>query len=173
MKIAIGSQNNPKVNALKEIAKDYDFLSNAEVVAKAVDSGVAEQPMTMEDTIKGAMNRAKSAFQDCELSFGIEDGLMPVPFTKTGYMNLCVCAIFDGKEFHIGFGSSYEYPLVIMDLVLNKGKDISEAYKEAGFTEHEKIGEAKGAISVLTKERLIRKDYAKQAIMMALIHLDK
>ena len=102
MRINVGSKNQVKVDAVKEIIKDYDFLSEAEVLSLEVPSGVYKQPVSINETIQGAMNRAKSAFQNCKYSFGIESGLMKVPYAKTGYMNVCACAIYDGKDYHLG-----------------------------------------------------------------------
>ena len=97
MKIKIASQNQVKVEALKEILQDYPHLRNAEVIAVGVSSEVNNQPKSLEETIKGAINRSRNAYSSCNYSFGIESGLMAVPHTKTGYMDVCVCAIFDGK----------------------------------------------------------------------------
>lgn len=51
-------------------------------------------------------------------------------------------------------------------------KTYYEAYHRLGFTDDTRIGYAKGIISLLTKERLDRKEYTKEAIRMALIHLE-
>ncbi len=172
MKLNIGSKNKVKIDAVKEAIQDYDFLSNAEVVSVEADSEVSEQPKSMNETIKGAMNRAKKVFKNCDYSFGIEDGLIKVENTKTDYMNICVCAIYDGKNFHIGFSSAFEYPIEVTKLVINGGLDINQAFHKIGLTENPKVGSAEGAVGVLTKGRLKRKEYTKQGIVMALIHLE-
>ncbi len=172
MKLNIGSKNKVKVDAVKEAIQDYDFLTNAEVVPVEVGSDVSEQPKSMDETIKGAMNRAKKVFKDCDYSFGIEDGLMKVSNTKTDYMNICVCAIYDGKNFHIGISGAYEYPTEVTKLVINEGLDINQAFYKLKLTDKEKVGSEEGAIGILTKGRLKRKEYTKQGIVMALIHLD-
>jgi inosine/xanthosine triphosphatase len=172
MKITIGSKNKTKVKALEEIISDYELLKNAEVVALNVLSEVSEQPKTLEETVKGANNRAKNAWQDCEYSFGIESGIFEVPYTKTGYMDVTVCSIFDGKNNHLGISSMFEYPKKVTELILKGDHDISQAYKEIGLTSAKKLGEEEGAVGQLTKGRIIRTDYNKQAITMALIHLE-
>jgi inosine/xanthosine triphosphatase len=172
MKLNIGSENNVKINAVKEAIQDYDFLSGAEVVSVEADSDVSEQPKSMNETIKGAMNRAKKVFKNCDYSFGIEDGLMKVENTKTDYMNICVCAIYDGKNFHIGFSSAYEYPAEVTKLVINEGHDINQAFYKLKLTDKKRVGSEEGAIGILTKGRLKRKEYTKQGIVMALIHLE-
>ena len=82
MKITIGTQNKVKIEALKESIKDYDFLKDAEIIPKEVDSGITNPPKNFNEIITGAKNRAKEAFDD-SLSFGIESGITPVPHTKS------------------------------------------------------------------------------------------
>lgn len=173
MRIVIGSTNPNKVDALKEIVLDYPKLAAAEVVGMKVSTGVDEQPKTLEETISGAIQRAKGSFKDCAYSVGIESGLMVVPETKSGYMDFCAAAIYDGKEIHLGLSSAWEFPdPAIMRAILNEGLDMSQAINKAGLTTNSTIGMAEGAIGILTKGRLDRKAYHKQALLTALIHLD-
>ena len=172
MRINVGSKNEVKVNAVKESIANYNFLSNAQVISVNINSDVSDQPKSAEETIKGAMNMAKKAFVECDYSFGIEDGLMKIPNAKTDYMNICACAIYDGKNFHIGLSSAYEYPHEVTRLVFEEGLDINQAFFKVGLTKNQTVGSAEGAIGILTKGRLLRKEYTKQSIMMALIHLE-
>lgn len=171
MKVNIGSKNPTKVEAVKEALKEFTQFADAEVVGMQVDSGVHKQPKNMEQTVQGAMNRAKNAFKDCVLSMGLESGLIEVPNTKSGYMDITMCAIYDGKNFHLGASSAFEYPKSMIDLVFNKDYEIEEAAKEAGFSHDSNIGDREGMIGVLTKGRLNRQGYSKQSVITALIHL--
>lgn len=175
IKIIVGTKNRVKVEAVRETVKDYDFLKEAEVTGKGVDSSVHDQPKSLKETVKGAVNRAEGAFRDCgdcDLSVGIEDGLMRVPETKTGMMNACVCVIFDGKGKHVGMAAGFEYPKEATRMVLEEGIDMDEAYHRLGLTGKRRIGSHEGAIGKLTHGRFNRKDAVKQAVMMALIHLE-
>jgi len=172
MIINVGTKNPAKIEAVWEIIKDYDFLKDAAVKGVAVASGISEQPLVLEETLQGAMNRAKNAWHDCDLSFGLESGMFPVAHTKTGFMDVGVCAIYDGRQYHLGFSSCFEYPKEVTKLVLQAGLNISDASRQTGLTEHEYIGHAEGTIGILTKGRVTRKDYTKQSIAMALIHLE-
>lgn len=172
MKINIGSKNKIKVEAVSELIKDYIEFKDAEVFSKDVSSTVSDQPKSLDETIKGAMVRAKNSFENCEYSFGLESGLMAVPETKTGYMDFTACAIFDGKNFHLGLSSCFEYPPKVVKYILENNKNISEAFYDLGLTNNDKVGAENGAIGILTKNRLDRKAYTKEAIRMALIHLE-
>jgi len=172
MKVNIGSKNQQKVNSLKEILIDYPNFADAEVSFKDVDSGIPEQPKSLDETIKGATNRAKNAFVECDYSVGLESGLMKVPETKSGYMDFTACAIYDGIFFHLGLSSAFEHPRAVMEQILKNGLDASRAFHAAGLTEDTYIGYNEGIVGYLTKGRLNRKDYTKEAIRMALIHLE-
>ncbi len=172
MKIIVGSTNPVKVEAVRETISDYNFLKEAEVIGVAVSSRVSNQPKSLDETVTGAMNRARYAFKNCDYSIGLEDGLMRVPWTKMGYMNICVCDIFDKKEHCLGLSSAFEYPTEVIRLVLKEGLDINQAFHKVELTDNPKIGSDEGAIGILSKGRLMRKEYSKQAIMMALVRLE-
>src|SRR3989344_4803137 len=174
MIINVGSKNKVKVGAVEEILKDYTHLARAKISGVDVDSGVSAQPKSFEETIQGAINRAKDSFKDCDYSIGLESGLMNVPHSKSGYMDVCVCAIYDGKEFHIGLSSAWEFPdKRITDFIIKDGMNTTEAINKAGLANNPEIGSQEGAIGMLTKGRMDRKEYTKQALRTALIHLEQ
>lgn len=173
MTINVGSTNEVKVGAVRTIAAEYPLLADADVRGRNVASGVSEQPKSLDETLRGAMQRAKGCFDGCDYAFGIESGLVPVPYTKTGYMDVTACAIYDGKEFHIGLSSLFECPRDVTDLIMNDGLDMAQAFHQCGYTSNPKLGSAEGAIGILTKGRVTRKDYTMQALRMALIHLER
>jgi inosine/xanthosine triphosphatase len=172
MNIHVASTNKAKVRAVEEAVKDYDIFKEAIVKSVDVSSGVSDQPKSLDETVQGAQSRAQNAFGGCDYSFGIESGLMAVPETKTGFMDVCVCAVYDGHEYHMGLSSAFELPLKITDMMLRQNLDMSQAINAAGLTNNPSIGAAEGAIGILTKGRLTRLGYTKQAITTALIHLE-
>jgi inosine/xanthosine triphosphatase len=174
MKVVVGSKNQAKVNAVAEILLEYPHLAGAEVSGVEAASGVSDQPKSLEETIQGAKNRAKAAFKDCDYSVGLESGLMQVPGSKSGYMDVCVCAIYDGTEFHLGLSSAWEFPdVATTELMITGGLDMSQAINKMGMTKNPQIGSAEGAIGILTKGKMSRKEYTKQALRTALIHLEQ
>lgn len=174
MKITIGSKNKAKLEAVTEILKEYPHLADAILDGVESNSGVSNQPKSLDETTRGAMNRAKVSFLNCDYSIGLESGLMEVSNTKSGYMDVCVCAIYDGKEYHIGLSSAWEFPdKKVTALMLKEGLDMSQAINKAGLTDNPNIGSEEGAIGILTKGRMTRKEYTKQALRTALIHLEQ
>ena len=171
MKIKVASLNPQKIQAVKDTVLDYPELKDALVEGVSAPSDVSDQPKSLEETVNGATNRARNAFVDCDYSFGIESGLISVPKTKSGYMDICVCAIYDGKDFHLGCSSVFEVPNKIMEL-MHTGMNMQDACFEAGLTQNKNLGSAEGMIGILTKGRVTRLAYTKQAIISALIHLE-
>ena len=172
MRVNIGSKNQTKIQAVTEALKESKFLNGAEFFSVDVATEKFGHPITMDLVVKGAMDRARQAFQNCEYSFGIEGGLIEVPGTKSDYMEVSACAIYDGQKFHLGLSPGFEWPKSVTDLIVKKGLDGSQALREAGFTDHEKIGTAEGGIWIFTHGKMNRKKYNKIAVVMALIHLE-
>lgn len=172
MRIGVGSKNRTKVGAVEESLRDYPLFSSAEVTGVAVDIEEFGHPKNINETVNGAIDRAKQAWEGNDYGFGIEGGLIEVPNTKTGYMEVAVCAIYDGKQVHLGLSPACEWPRDVIDAILNKGLDGSQAMKAAGITDEEKLGENKGFIDIVTKGRMDRTAFNKAAITMALVHLE-
>jgi len=163
-RIIVASLNQNKINAVKEVFPSYH------VEGVLCPSGVREQPIGLDEIIRGSINRAKGAFRDCDYSVGIEDGISSVPETVSGYMNFCCCAVFDGSRIYLGLGPAFEYPPECTKMVVEKGVTISEAFLPVSGRPD--IGYEMGIIGWLTKGRINRKDYTKQTVEMARIQID-
>lgn len=172
MKIGMGSLNKTKLAALESVLADYPIFAGAEIVGVDAVTEVFGHPRTLEQTVEGAINRAKKAYEGHDYGFGIEGGLMEVPHSKSGYAEVGVCAIYDGKEVCLGLSPALEWPRKVTSMILD-GLDGSQAMKEAGIDKGEgKLGEREGFISIVTNGRMTRTDYNRYAIMMALTHLE-
>ena len=105
MIIRVGSMNPVKLGAIRAVMETRVPAARFEPVG--VESGVSVQPIGLGETLRGAKNRARAAFDGCALSVALESGLVPVPVTATGFMNLTACAIFDGEEMYLGLGPAF------------------------------------------------------------------
>jgi inosine/xanthosine triphosphatase len=171
MKVNIGTKNKIKIEALRETVAGYDFLKGAIVSGTEVVSGVPDQPQNIEATVCGAKKRAQNAFKDCDFAVGVEDGLMAVPGSGAGFMNVTAAAFYDGERFYLGLSAAFEYPPAVIRLV-KEGLDINQAFYKMELTGDPKIGSAQGAVGILTKGRWVRKDTVKQALTAALVQLE-
>ena len=165
MKVAVGSRNPVKVNATKNILDK--IYGEIEVVSIDADSEVPDQPFGIDQTIEGAINRAKNAYSDeFDISIGIESGLMETPNSLTGYIDLQWCAVFDGNKITLGVSSGFEYPSSVIEEVLN-GKEVGDVMdKVTGVTN---LGQKKGAVSHLSKGMLDRTENTEQCVLTAMI----
>ncbi|MDS9471782.1 DUF84 family protein [Sporosarcina pasteurii] len=75
MEFIIGSTNQAKVQAVKNVIRHY--FPNAEVTAIEANSGVAAQPFGDEEAIMGAMNRAQQVYSKEKnvIGIGLEGGV--------------------------------------------------------------------------------------------------
>jgi inosine/xanthosine triphosphatase len=165
MKVIVGSKNPVKINATKNILEK--IYGKTEVIGVNVDSRVPHQPFGKEETIQGAINRAKNAYSnDFDLSVGIESGLMDIPNSITGYIDLQWCAIFDGDKITLGVSAGFEYPPSVIEEVL-KGVEVGDVMDEV--TGVDNLGQKTGAVSYLSKGILDRTENTEQCILTAMI----
>lgn len=172
MRIGVGSKNKTKVTAVEESIAGYPLFADATVEDVSVQVEEFGHPKNLEETVSGAIDRAKQAYPGHAFGFGIEGGLMEVPHTKSGYMEVAVCAIYDGTKIHLGLSPACEWPTSVTGRILTEGLDGSQAMKAAGLTSEEKIGSEKGFIDIVTRGRMDRTGFNKAAVMMALVHLE-
>lgn len=172
MKVGVGSKNKTKVTAVADLLRDYPMFVGADVQGVSVEIEEFGHPKNIEETIAGAIDRAKQAYEGNDYGFGIEGGLIAIPYTKSGYMTVEACAIYDGDKVHIGLSSALEWPSSVINGILHDGLDGSQAIRAAGLTTEEKLGEGGGFISILTKGRMSRTDQNKEAVVTALVHLE-
>lgn len=169
MLVVVGSKNPVKVKATANVFGR--FYPSVEVVGLGVKTAVPPQPIGLEATISGAVERAKEAMKlrrDSEYAVGIEAGLVPVPMTMTGYMDQQFAAIVDRMGVvTVGGGSSFEYPPVILSSVLRKGVEVGSAMED--LTGIRGLGKRQGAIGFLSRGALDRTGLTEQAVLMALV----
>ncbi|MBR7123553.1 MAG: inosine/xanthosine triphosphatase [Candidatus Methanomethylophilaceae archaeon] len=161
IRIAVGSANRVKVEAVRDVMES--IYGSVRIYAKDVRSGVPEQPFG-DETHQGAVNRAKAAIGDRDLSVGIEAGV----FEMYGELiDIQHCAILDKEgRITIGMGSGFAYPPAISKLV-REGMTVGQAVDR--IYEGESIGHSEGAIGYLSGGRLDRKDLTKQSVLAAMI----
>lgn len=163
----MGSKNPVKAQAVEKVLKKIYPSKEVEVTSREVDSSVPNQPFGKRETIEGAVNRAKKAYNpNFDLSVGIESGLMKTPHTITGYIDLQWCAIFDGDRITLGVSAGFEYPPQVMEEVL-KGREVGKVMDK--LTGVDDLGKKTGAVSYLTRGLLDRVGNTEQCVLMALV----
>lgn len=165
MKVTVGTKNPVKVKATRNVLlKIYPFV---EVTGVNVDSGVRDQPIGLNETVQGAVTRARNAYNnDVELSVGIESGLLQTPNSITGYLDLQWCCIYDGEKETLGVSAGFEYPPTVVEEVL-KGKEVGHVMDQV--TGVDKLGQKTGAVNYLSQGLLDRTENTEQCVLMAMI----
>lgn len=171
MRIHVGSLNPNKIGAVQDVLATYDTFASAIIEGIDVPSGVADQPTSLEESLRGATNRAKAAFEGADLGIGIEAGVMEVP--GSGSMVIQVCAIFDGAMVHCGISSAFGLPTDLIDLMKRKSIELDAAVHELGYSTNARVGKEGGLIAILSGGRVTRRDLCRQAVSMAMIHVGR
>ncbi len=167
-RVALGSANPAKMKGTR-LAFSHAFGT---VVLKAVDTTalVRSQPLTLEETVEGAQERAIFALETARPDYGVgvEAGLVELGKGWPGHhLNLQVAAVVDSAG-HLSFGCSSGFPI--------PGKfasKLKESHEELDRYAHEltgagKIREEHGIVYHLSGRRLSRVQMTEQCVSMAL-----
>jgi inosine/xanthosine triphosphatase len=173
LRITIGSMNQIKIAAVRDVIVTYPNFADADVQGLDVGSGVKEQPTSLVETVSGALYRAAQVLETGagDIAVGIESGCFPLahPALADGVMlELCACCVLiDGFKL-IGLSSAWALPGEIRWLV-EQGRNLNQAFHDAKYTKNENLGNAEGAVGLLSGGRLTRRQYTAQAVQAALV----
>jgi inosine/xanthosine triphosphatase len=165
MKVAVGSTNKVKVDAVRNIFTQAFGL--VEIVSVEPEHGVEKQPME-ERVVKGAIERAKSAVAktDADFGVGIEAGLFYNKILDK-HLDIQYCAIADSAgRMTVGHGPGFEYPPVVIKAVLAGGTVGETMSKITGI---ENIGHKAGSIGFLSDGMIDRTSLTEISVLMALV----
>jgi len=166
MKVAIGTKNPAKISAVEQAFKKVWPDIQFEFIGVEVISRVSDQPMTDEESIKGAINRAKAALEEEQADFGVglEGGLQRI---GTQWFDCGWIVILDKKE-HLGIGSSIkmEVPPKMMKYIdegieLGKVVDIVFNVKNAKHSN--------GHFGLMTANAITRVEGYRDGVISALV----
>jgi inosine/xanthosine triphosphatase len=171
-KVLVASKNKIKALAVEEAFKIFsEETTLIEPWPADIPSGVADQPTSLEESAKGAINRldaiADAAGYDYYVS--IEGGMYCVD-TAAGkrWFEAACAAVRNGNKSSIAYGPGYPVPDRLVSHILD-GKDLNQAIEhEIGIKE---IGSAGGFNGWLTEEKLDRQKGSAQAVLLALYGL--
>ncbi|MBD3110505.1 DUF84 family protein [Bacillus sp. AGMB 02131] len=150
MKIAIGSKNPAKVEAVRDC-----FINEANsVIPVDVPSGVSDQPFSDEETIEGAINRAKASrlAAGAQIGIGLEGGVVQTPY------GLFLCnwgaLAVEGEEPIIAGGARIKVPADVAERLMN-GEELGPVMDD--YTKQNNVRHKEGAIGVFTREAVSRR----------------
>lgn len=152
MKIAVGTTNPAKIQAIKNV-----FIGSAYIIPCKVPSDVSEQPFSDEETVQGAINRAKNAIDEtnADIGIGLEGGVTETPF---GLM-LCNWGALVSRDAIeqpiIAGGARMVLPEAISQRLRN-GEELGPVMDD--FCHQENVRSHEGAIGVFSNGQINRID---------------
>jgi len=165
--VCIGSVNPVKVRGVRRAFEK--FFKYVEVVPVEV-VGVAAQPLSFEDVVRGAISRASEALKVCRgrsFGVGVEAGIFSF---ADRYFDVHAACIYDGSRRFLGFSPAFQVPSRFVELIRSgEFKELEEVVDRQFGTE--KIGEKGGLISLLTRGEVVREELVYYAVVMALVPL--
>ena len=176
--IAVGSARLVKMNAVSAALASFgSFLSaDTEFQVEGVDvpSGVRHTPLTREDTMAGARQRAEALRNVAhdknapwEYFVGLEGGLDVVREGGSEWVfleNWAYAADRGGRGF-FGQSGAILLPAPLVESVVNQGVELSEAIDS--FAGSRGIRDAQGAWGILTHNLITRQDAFRVAVINA------
>lgn len=140
------------------------------VDGKKVDSGVSEQPMTLEETYEGAKNRQahlRKLGVAADYLVTVESGLHRVHEAHGVYGCTVVIVEPTGGEPRIGFDLDVEFPQAWLN-------EVPSGYADMGVLVQEKYGATeKDPITYITNGKMTRRDVIEHAIYTVAIQREE
>lgn len=157
MSLVIGSTNQTKIKAVKTIFPDCSLK------AISVSSDVSPQPIGDEETLKGAMNRAKNAQLQNPQTFaiGLEGGVMYIQ--ENIYLNSWGVIITPEGKLYTAAGARIPLPNEFKSK-LNQQIELGKLMDD--YTKRENIGKNEGAIGIFTSSYFTRVDLFAQVMLI-------
>jgi inosine/xanthosine triphosphatase len=165
--IVVGSTNPVKINATRAGFERMFPDERCDVGGLSVPSGVNDQPMTDEETLLGAVNRAQRLAEirpDADLTVGIEGGLEE----RGGEMIAFAWIVVRSKDGRVGKGKTGTFflPEKVAALI-REGKELGVADDIVFGKTNSK--QEQGATGLLTGGVIDRTAFYTQAMILALI----
>lgn len=167
MFIVVGSENPSKLKAVRLGFQAVFPDASIEIIGVEAASEVSKQPMSDEDTLQGASNRAKKARlakPEADFWFGLEGGLSELP---DGSLASFAWVVALGKEKQ---GEARTAAYILPDRVsalVCAGMELGEADDLVFGKTNTK--QTSGGVGLLTNELIDRAEFYAMAVKLALI----
>jgi inosine/xanthosine triphosphatase len=166
MIVVVASNNPVKARAVLRAFKQVFPDEGVQIQTVSVPSGVTDQPLSMDETIRGADTRALNAMQNqpgADYYVGIEGGV-----ENTGSELRAFAWVVVRNSARCGRGSTgcFSVPPAVADLI-RQGKELGEADDIVFGRNNSKQGN--GAVGLLTHNLIDREAFYTPAVVLALI----
>ena len=145
MIVVVGTANPMKIRATRKAFAT--FFGKAKVTGVDVPSSVSPQPISFGEIVRGARERARKAFRDCDYSVGIEAGVFRVGPVSPRPFQITLACVFDGTREALGAGPFFEIPPSMVKKVVMADT---------------------GSVALVTRGKVNRESVTRDAVVMAL-----
>jgi inosine/xanthosine triphosphatase len=174
--IAVGSTRKPKIAAVREAVDEMSDLlaaeTSIEIVGVEVESGVNHTPLSSEESMRGARQRAewlqqvaKQEAKPWNYFVGLEGGLAVIVDGERRVFLESWAYVSDGTRGHFGRSAAVELPEALAEAVFVRGTELSIAIDQ--FAGEAGIRDAQGAWGVLSGNKITRQEAFRVALIAA------
>lgn len=163
IKVIVGSKNPVKVNAANSAISALYLDATVSCEGIHAPSGVADQPMSSEETLKGALNRVNYCKQQIDADFyvAMEGG---VDMFEYGPATFAYFVIADKDRQSVGRSAILPLPPAVYS-ALQEGQELGDVMDQLFNTTN--VKQKGGAIGLLTNGCATRENNYSQAIKLA------
>jgi inosine/xanthosine triphosphatase len=174
--IAVGSTRKPKLAAVRDAVEGMSDLlaadTSIEIVGVEVESGVNHTPLSCEESMRGARQRAewlqqvaKREAKPWNYFVGLEGGLAVIEDGERRVFLESWAYVSDGTRGHFGRSAAVELPEALAEEVFVRGTELSIAIDQ--FAGAAGIRDAQGAWGVLSGNKITRQEAFRVALIAA------
>lgn len=164
MQVVVGSENPVKLTAAHQAFSM--FYDEVQVLPAKVITGVNPFPMSQQETLRGAINRAKAAWAaipHATFAVGIESGVYQL---DDRYLVQAYVVVKQKTVLSLGASVAFEVSpslIAFLDPTSDESKSTID-----NVVERTDLFQNEGLVGVLTKKRLTRTQILRDAIIVAL-----
>ncbi|TFG96295.1 MAG: DUF84 family protein [Calditrichales bacterium] len=179
MIIGIGTNNPPKVNACKSVIyrlfPEFNGTRTPQFLSHKVPSGVSDMPMSQQEMMEGARNRARNLHQyllDKEIQpdyvIGLEGGFFHQVVNgakENCYFLQSWVYVLDGSRGHWGCSGGIPVPKKISDPVVDSRQELAVVIDQVSGKKN--VRSEMGAVGILTNGIVNRQSFFENALEFA------
>ena len=145
MIVIVATKNPMKVSATRKAFAR--FYPKVKVNSIPVSSSISSQPVSFGEIVRGARERARKSFGECDFSVGIEAGTFRIASVSRRPFMITMACVFDGEREALGSGPFFEAPTARIRKVVRADT---------------------GTVARVTRGKVTRGSVTRDAVVMAL-----
>ena len=168
MKIAIWTMSPPKVAAIEEAINNCHYFEwqNIEFITLKVNSDISDMPITIEENMQWAKNRALNSKKEVEADFYIWMEWWTSKIWEKAYLFWVVYVLDNNWKWHFWFSNMMEVPEIFEKRIYENKEELWPVLTEITWIEW--ASKKTWAFWAWSDDILVRKDQFKFAFLSAI-----